>query len=121
MEKIKNLIKNHKIATVLLVLYILFMIWYAPKPDYKVFNSFSMSSSGGEIRDTHIKVVVYKGYFNKYVYKEIEEDHNKINGTPSKLTIDLYFSEGAIRKGKKPYRTVVFDYEEHIQYIELEY
>ena len=42
--------------------------------------------------------------------KKFEEEHNKINGTPTTLEINLYYSKLLIRYGKKPFKTVMFEY-----------
>lgn len=76
-----------------------------------------MSFSDNNRCDTTIKVIVYKAHYNSILYELIADKHNKINGTPSKLTLNLFFSEHTIHSGKKPYRTVVFDYENHIESI----
>lgn len=88
-------------------------------PDYKVCNSFSTSAKN--YRETTIMVIAYKAMYNPYLYKEIEEEHNLINGTPNKLTIELFHTERGKRNGKKPYRTIIYDYDEHISYIKLDY
>lgn len=97
---------------------ILFIVWYARLPDYRHFNSMSFSDNSG--RDTIVKIIVYKAHYNSVLYDMIADKHNKLNGTPSKLTLNLFFSEHAIHSGKKPYRTVVFDYENHMEYIYLD-
>lgn len=89
-------------------------------PEYKVKNSMSFSSGGG-IRETDLKVVVYKAHYNPILYDNIAEEHNRINGVPTKLTLHLYNSEAAIRKGRNPYREVVYDYDKGIKYIFLGY
>ena len=35
----------------------------------------------------------------------------KINGTPTTLEINLYYSAWLIRYGEKPFKTVVFEYD----------
>jgi hypothetical protein len=43
--------------------------------------------------------------------RKIETEHNKINGTPTTLEINLYYSAWLIRYGEKPFKTVVFEYD----------
>lgn len=109
--------KKKIVKFTMITLGILFFIWYARLPDYRDYSSISFSDNSG--RDTTKKVIVYKARYNPVLYEMIAEKHNKINGTPSKLTLELFSSEYAIQNGKKPYRTVVFDYDNHVEYIRL--
>lgn len=82
-------------------------ISYDSLQDYKVYSSFN--STSGDYRETEIKIVVYKVHKISHLYQDIAEKHNKLNGTPDKLTLQLYFSERAIKQGRV-YRTIIFDY-----------
>ncbi len=82
--------------------------FYISLPDYRIFNSISYSNQ--DTRDTTLKVVVYKYWEINDTIKKIEEEHNKINGTPTTLEINLYYSKLLIRYGKKPFKTVMFEY-----------
>jgi len=112
MKKIRKEILENKIFYTFILILIIFFIYWAKLPDYKTKHSFVMSSSN--YIETNLDVQVYKAFNNKYLYKEIEEDHNRINRKPNKLIIDLYFF-------KWKYKTVVFDYDENLYYIKLEY
>lgn len=68
-----------------------------------------------------MKVIVYKAKYNYILYDEIANHHNKINGIPNKLTLELYHTENGIHKGRNPFRTIVYDYDQHISYIKLNY
>ena len=76
------------ITTFLLFCLIAGICYYISLPDYHVRNSMSFSNQG--TRDT---------------------EHNKINGTPTTLEINLYYSAWLIRYGEKPFKTVVFEYD----------
>lgn len=112
MNKIKKIIKENKLLCIFILIYTIFLIYYAKLPDYRTRHSFITSSSN--YIETNIDVQVYKAFNNKYLYKEIEEEHNRINRKPNKLIIDLYFF-------KWKYKTIVFDYDENLYYIKLEY
>ena len=112
MKKIRKEIIEHKIFYTFILILIIFFIYWGKLPDYKVKNSFKMSSQN-YIED-NINIQVYKAFNNPYLYLEIAEDHNRINRKPNKLIIDLYFF-------KWKYKTVVFDYDENLYYIKLEY
>lgn len=75
--------------------------------------------NGQRCRDTDIKVVVYKNRYDKELDKRIEYEHNRINGEPTKLKIDLYKSENDIISGKAPYKVITIDYIKGT--IEIEY
>lgn len=68
--------------------------YYINLPDYHVFNSLSLSSQN--TRDTTLDVVVYKYWKIDNTIQKIEEEHNKINGTPTTLEINLYYSQQLI-------------------------
>ena len=111
--------KKRKIAkTMLIIVGVLLYIWYAKLPDYEEFNSRSFSA--GTTRETTMKIIVYKAHYNPYLYRMIAAKHNDINGTPTKLKLELFFSKSAIKRGKRPYRTIIFDYDNHIEYILLD-
>lgn len=82
--------------------------YYISLPDYHVFNSMSYSSQN--TRDTTIDVAVYKYWRLDNTIQEIEQQHNQINGTPTSLEINLYYSRRLIRYGEQPFRTVKFEY-----------
>lgn len=105
-------LKKHKKLIIFLIVYIIFLIWYIRIPDYHTYNSFIFSSDN--YVETRLKVKIYKGFFNPLVYDEIEEEHNRINRKPDKLIMELYFF-------KWKYRTVIYDYDEHIKYVLIDY
>ena len=73
------------------------------------YNSMSCSNQG--TRDTELTVIVYKYWGIDETIRKIETEHNKINGTPTTLEINLYYSAWLIRYGEKPFKTVVFEYD----------
>ena len=64
--------------TILCLLTILYN--YLRLPDYHITNSISFSSA--DTRDTELTVIVYKCWEIDGLIKDIENEHNKINGTP---------------------------------------
>ena len=70
-----------------------------------------MSFSNQGTRDTALTVIVYKYWGIDETIRKIETEHNKINGTPTTLEINLYYSACLIRYGENPFKTVVFKYE----------
>lgn len=100
-------------------LYIVFFAWYWRLPEYVECNSRVFAASN--YRETTLSVVAYKARYNKFMYDEIAEKNNKMNGTSDKLVIHLYYTKRGLQKGKDPYRTIVYDYENHVKYILIEY
>lgn len=117
---IKGCIMKNKriIKTTTIIIVILLYIWYAKLPDYQEFSSTTFST--GNRKDTTIKIIVYKAHYNPYLYHMIANRYNDLNGAPTKLKLELFFSKNAILRGKKPYRTIIFDYGNHIEYILLD-
>lgn len=103
----------------LVALYFIFFIWYWRLPEYVECHSRRMSAANYE--ETTIDIVVYKARYNKYLYDDIAERHNRMNGTPDKLVMKLYYTKRGMRKGKEPYRTIVYDYEHQVKYILIDY
>lgn len=112
MKKIRKEILEHKIYYTLMLILIIFLIYYIKLPDYKIKNSFKMSSRN--YVEDNLNIQVYKAFNNPYLYLEIAEDHNQMNGTPNILKMNLYFF-------KWKYKTVIFNYDENLYYIKLEY
>ncbi len=108
-------IKKVIIVTILLTLVAGWM-YYERLPDYRVYHSYAMS--GDNFRDVDIDIIVYKYYHSEKLYKEIELDHNRINPTPTKLVINLYYTKNAILKGKEPYTKITIDYVNNTYVIE---
>ena len=80
--------------TILCLLTILYN--YLRLPDYHITNSISFSSA--DTRDTD------------GVIKDIENEHNKINGTPTTLEINLYYPTYYLHNNSKPFRTTTIEY-----------
>ena len=96
------------VATITILLY-LAIGYYISLPDYEVVNSMSFSSEN--TRDTEIKVVVYKLIDVDKTVRRIEEEHNKINGVPTSLEINMYRSRWFLRHGIAPFKTVRYEYQ----------
>ncbi len=71
-------------------------------PDYRIQSSISFESPSG--RETMLNVVVFKDYYNKELWKEIEKFYLDMNGYPAVLQMNLYVSGQ-----KKPHRTEKFE------------
>ena len=69
-----------------------------------------MSFSSADIRDTELTVIVYKCWGIDGVIKDIENEHNKINSTPTTLEINLYYPTYYLHNNSKPFRTVTIEY-----------
>ncbi|WP_304429842.1 hypothetical protein [Romboutsia ilealis] len=80
------------------------------KPEFEIVNSFSQSYTmvgGQRCRDTDLNVIVYKNFNDPDLYKRVKEEHNRINGEPTELKIDLYKYE---IENNEPYKTITIDY-----------
>ena len=96
-----------KSATILIIFFLsIGIFYYLSLPDYHVFNS--MSFSNQDTRDTKLQVIVYQYWGIDELVQEIQEEHDKINGTPTTLEINLYYSKWHLRSGKEPFKTVLF-------------
>lgn len=105
---LKNM-KKKLLVTIFVLCLFVGIAYYISLPDYHVFNSVSFSSQ--DTRDTTLDVVVYRYWKIDDTIQEIEEKHNKINGTPTTLEINLYFSRRLIRYGEQPFKAVIFEYD----------
>ena len=75
--------KKKIIATITMLCLLTVLYNYLRLPDYHITNSMSLSSA--DTRDTELTVIVYKCWGIDGVIKDIENEHNKINGTPTTL------------------------------------
>ena len=81
--------KKKIIATITMLCLLTVLYNYLRLPDYHITNSISFSSA--DTRNTELTVIVYKCWEIDGVIKDIENEHNKINGTPTTLEINLYY------------------------------
>ena len=81
---------------------------YLRLPDYHIMNSMSFSTQ--YTRDTQLKVIVYKCWGIHDVIQEIETEHNRINGIPTTLEINLYYPTYFLHDDGKPFKTVTIRY-----------
>lgn len=107
MEKLKDILFYSVIVAM-----IAGMIYYMKLPSYTVRSSTNMSASN--YMETSLDIDVYKIFVGKSFYEEIADSHNRLNGTPDKLEMNLYLFN-------RHYRTVVFDYERHMEYTYVGY
>lgn len=96
--------------TILIFLLLVVICYYISLPDYHVHSS--MSFSNQSTRDTELTVIVYKYWGIDETIQKIVAEHNKINGTPTTLEINLYYSQWLIRYGEQPFKTVIIEYNE---------
>ena len=85
-------------------------IYYLRLPEFHIMHSYSMSYTmvgGQRCRDTDLNVIVYKNFKDPDLYKRVKEEHNRINGEPTELKIDLYKYE---IENNEPYKTITIDY-----------
>ncbi len=89
-----------------IVILIVGFCYYISLPGYYVFNS--MSFSNQDTRDTRLDIIVYQ-YFNiDELLQEMKKEHELINGVPTTLEINLYYSKGHYRSDRKPFETICF-------------
>lgn len=96
----------------LLAIILIGTIYYIKLPSYTINSSTNMSASN--YVETSLDVQVYKEFGGKSFYEEIADNHNRLNGKPDRLEMNLYLLNYR-------YRTVIFDYEEQMAYIYVGY
>lgn len=84
-------------------------------PDYERVNSFSLTI--GDYHNVKLNYVVHKRLDDKNLYKEIEAEHNRMDGKPTELEIKLYASMDEWKNGGDAYMEVFFDYENNTSHI----
>ena len=95
-----------KTKRLFMIILIIGFCYYVSLPDYFVFNSTSFSNQ--DTRDTKLDVIVYQ-YFNiDELVQEIKKEHELINGVPTTLEINMYYSKGHYRSDIEPFETVLF-------------
>ncbi len=81
--------KNSKRFTAIFILISLTgWLYYESLPSFHIHRSFVKISDTGT--ETTLDVITYKMFNNAELYQEIADEHNRINGTPDKLKINLY-------------------------------
>ena len=101
--------KKKIIISIIVFVLLVGVCYYIRLPDYEVFNSYSHSNSYHGTRDTNLKVVVYRYRAYNDLFDEIEREHTDVNGTPTTLTIDLYYSKSHLHNGT-PSKTKNYEY-----------
>ena len=74
---------------------------YLNKPEFHIMHSYSSNytmQDGTRCRDSSLNVIVYKNRNDPELYKRIKTEHNRINGEPTELTIQLFKSKNDIIK-----------------------
>lgn len=93
--------KSKRFTAVFILIILTGWLYYESLPDFHIHRSFVKISDSGI--ETTLDVIMYKMFNNTELYQEIANEHNRINGTPDKLEIKLYFFGCH-------YKTLVFDY-----------
>lgn len=110
--------KRWKYTQIIMIVIVVFAIVWHRMPDYQIWSSVAIGGEG--YRESMVDVGVYKQWLSRRVYREIEEEFVQVNGRPEKLTLRLFLPALRSRHGESPYRMVVFDYENELQYILLD-
>ena len=100
--------KKKIIATITMLCLLTVLYNYLRLPDYHITNSISFSSA--DTRDTELTVIVYKCWEFDGLIKDIENEHIKINGTPTTLEINLYYPTYYLHNNSKALRTLTNEY-----------
>ncbi len=93
--------KSKRFTAIFILVILTSWLYYESLPNFHIHRSFVKISDSGT--ETTLDVITYKMFNNAGLYQEIADEHNRINGTPDKLEIKLYFFGCH-------YKTLVFDY-----------
>lgn len=100
--------KKKIIYTTIILIFSVCIIYYILLPDFHIFSG--MSFCHGTNRITTLHVIVYQYHDTDKIIKDIENEHNNINGIPSTLTINLYRSKYQLQNRSNPFRTITIKY-----------
>lgn len=101
--------KKRRILSIMICFIFLWaMVFYYSLPGYRIMNSFVFSA--GNYRESELNVIANKDCINLTLDDLIEEEYSRVNGTCSKLTINIHFSKWTYKNGMKPFRIKVYDY-----------
>lgn len=100
--------KRKIIITIAILCLLTVAYGYLRLPDYHIINSMSFSTQ--DSRDTQLKVIVYKHWEIHDMIQEIEAEHNRINGIPTTLEINLYYPTYFLPNSSEPFKTVMIRY-----------
>ena len=101
--------KKKLFYTAILIILIM-LLYYFTLPNYIILNSYSSTSFAFD-RYTELNVIVYHSWNINQTIRDIEKEHNQINGTPTLLEINLFSSKRAFHNGAKPFYTEIKSYE----------
>lgn len=93
---------SKRLTAVFILIILTGWLYYESLPDFRIRHSFVAISDYGT--ETTLDVTTYKIFNSTELYQEIANKHNRINGQPNKLEINLYFLGHC-------YQTIIFDYE----------
>lgn len=97
--------KSKRFTAVFMLIVLTGWLYYESLPSFHIHRSFVKISDTGT--ETTLDVITYKMFNNAELYQEIADEHNRINGTPNKLEMNLYFLGYC-------YRTVIFNYKDQL-------
>lgn len=100
--------KKKKILIIVVVTLLISICYYNfCLPDYIIHNSISNSNSYHNTRDTRLEVIVYHHYFGNYdkLMEKIKDEFIEINGEPTTLEINLYYSKRHYFSSDKPFKS----------------
>lgn len=89
-----------------LIVVLLGIVYYFTLPDYEIHSSVSFSNRG--TRETELNVIVYQYWEIEELAERIRAEHNMINGTPTKLKINMYYSEWSLRESEV-FKTIIYE------------
>ena len=92
--------KSKRFTAIFILVILTSWLYYESLPDFYIQRSF-VKISDSDV-ETTFDVITYKMFNNTELYQEIADEHNRINGTPDKLEMNLYFLGYC-------YRTVIFN------------
>lgn len=99
--------KSKRFTAIFILVILTSWLYYESLPDFYIQRSFVKISDSGV--ETTLDVITYKMFNNAELYQEIADEHNRINGIPNKLEMNLYFFGYC-------YQTVILNYKDQLEY-----
>ena len=99
--------KTKRFTAIFVLVILTSWLYYESLPNFHIRHSFVKISDSGV--ETTLDVITYKMFNNAELYQEIANEHNRINGIPNRLEINLY-SFGYC------YKTVILNYRDQLEY-----
>lgn len=99
--------KSNRLTAIFILIVLTGWLYYESLPSFHVYRSFVKISDSGV--ETTLDVITYKMFNNAELYQEIADEHNRINGIPNKLEMNLYFFGYC-------YQTAILNYKDQLEY-----